>query len=83
METYIATFFTHFGAVKFARDLRSQGKNATLMPVPRDLSSSCGTCVRFEGPQEPIQWVPHAPELDRIFICGQKERTVIYENTGE
>ena len=22
---------------------------ATLMPVPRDLSSSCGTCVRWEG----------------------------------
>ena len=25
------------------------GWPARLMPVPRNLSSSCGTCVRYEG----------------------------------
>ena len=61
--TCIATFFSHFGAVRFKKDCDSLGWSAKLMPVPRDLSSSCGTCVRYEGdmpdpvPQEAEQIV--------------------------
>ncbi len=46
---YIATFYSHFGAIRFKKICESQGCAAKVMPVPRDLSSSCGTCVRFEG----------------------------------
>ena len=45
----IATFFSHFGAVSFRKTCEGAGIQARLMPVPRSLSSSCGTCVRFEG----------------------------------
>ena len=47
--TCVATFFSHFGAIRFKRQCDAQGISAALMPVPRSLSSSCGTCVRFEG----------------------------------
>ena len=46
---YIATFYSHFGAVRFMRLCRSQGLPARMAPVPRDLSSSCGTCVFYQG----------------------------------
>ncbi|WP_297212231.1 DUF3343 domain-containing protein [uncultured Flavonifractor sp.] len=46
---YIATFYSHFGAMRFKKDCERQGVEARLMPVPRDLSSSCGTCVRYGG----------------------------------
>jgi len=61
--TCIATFFSHFGAVRFKQSCDGLGWSAKLMPVPRDLSSSCGTCVRYEGdmpdpvPQEAEQIV--------------------------
>ena len=46
---YIATFYTHLGAMTFQKSLKAMGdETATMMPVPRALSSSCGTCVRFE-----------------------------------
>lgn len=48
--TLIATFYSHFGAVRFARALKERGLPARMAPVPRDLSSSCGTCVRYEDP---------------------------------
>ena len=48
MERYIATFFSHFGAIRFNKHLKSVGLSGTLMPVPRKVSSSCGTCVQFE-----------------------------------
>ena len=44
--TYIATFFSHFGAIRFKKLCQKSGWPARVMPVPRDLSSSCGTCVR-------------------------------------
>lgn len=48
---YIATFYSHFGAMRFKQEM--PGISAPrLMPVPRKLSSSCGTCVRFEGPED-------------------------------
>ena len=45
---YIATFYTHFGALSLQRKLKKQGVPAQMMPVPRALSASCGVCVRFE-----------------------------------
>lgn len=49
MNTYIATFYSHFGAMSFKKLCEAQGNSAKLMPVPRNLSSSCGTCVRFQA----------------------------------
>ena len=45
---YIATFYSHFGAIRFKRECKKMQISAEAMPVPRDLSSSCGTCVKFE-----------------------------------
>ena len=47
MITYIATFYSHYGAIQFRRNCQAMNLSAEVMPVPRDLSSSCGTCVRF------------------------------------
>ena len=47
--TCIATFFSHFGAIRFKKLCQNRLWPAVVMPVPRNLSSSCGTCVRFEG----------------------------------
>ena len=48
MRQYIATFFSHFGAIRFQRLCTQLGWPAQLAPVPRSLSSSCGTCVLFQ-----------------------------------
>ena len=49
MSTYVATFYTHLSAQLSCKRLRSAGCEARMMPVPRALSSSCGTCVRYEA----------------------------------
>lgn len=48
MNRYIATFHSHFGALRYCKALESSGIAAKPMPVPRRVSSSCGTCVRYE-----------------------------------
>ena len=47
MRDYIATFHTHLSALLTAEALEERGVQARMMPVPRALSSSCGTCVRY------------------------------------
>ena len=48
MNRYLATFFSHFGAMSYYKALKSQGITARPMPVPRKVSASCGTCVCYE-----------------------------------
>ena len=47
MKEFIATFHTHLSALMTSRSLTGLGIQARMMPVPRKLSSSCGTCVRY------------------------------------
>ena len=49
MKMYLATFHTHLAALRTQRTMKGLGISARMMPVPRRLSSSCGTCVRFEA----------------------------------
>jgi hypothetical protein len=70
---YIATFYSHFGAIRFKKEAPGI-KAPRLMPVPRSLSSSCGTCVQFDGPDD---WgVPeNTAEIEQIVkvIDGKYE----------
>ena len=78
--SYIATFYTHFGAMSFRKKMKSMGDDkAEMMPGPRALSSSCGTCVRFFMEVEPAA----VAEEDMERIVREEENgsfTVLYEN---
>ena len=56
---YTATFYTHASALITNRTLNKLGVSSRLAPVPRALSSSCGTCVMYECDD------PHLAEMDR------------------
>ena len=65
MGDYIATFFSHFGAMSFKKKCEKEGYPATIMPVPRNLSSSCGACVKFTGLAETAKnW--NCDELEQL-----------------
>lgn len=52
------------------------------MPVPRNLSSSCGTCVRCEG-----RWLEPqgeaAGDVERIAAWDGRSYTPVYQRTEE
>ena len=65
MDSYIATFFSHFGAMSCKKKCDKEGYPAAVMPVPRNLSSSCGTCVKFCGNvQVAEKW--HSDEVEQL-----------------
>lgn len=69
---YLVTFHTHFDAVKYNRSMKKAGYQAILKPVPRKLSSSCGSCVVLAAPGE--------LDLEQIFP-GYVER--LYQVTDD
>ena len=77
MQTYIATFFSHFGAIRFNKDLKAAGLSGKLMPVPRRVSSSCGTCVKFEAESDTVV---HSDDLEQLFLVNGEELTMLRSN---
>lgn len=73
----IATFYSHFGAIRFKRACDARHQDARIMPVPRSLSSSCGTCVQFEGE------CPEIPaEVEQIVTCEDGGYRTLYRAEG-
>lgn len=76
---YIATFYSHFGAIRFQRECRREGMQAQLMPVPRDLSSSCGTCVRFMAQKQVNPSHFTTEEMEKMVRETETGYEVIFE----
>ena len=73
----IATFHTHLGALRFQRKLERLGKEAALSPVPRKLSASCGTCVRFAAEFDP-SWSDE--DMEAVYAADGTGYRLIFEN---
>lgn len=70
-EQYVATFHTHLAALRSCNALKKQGiAGARLAPVPRRLSSSCGTCAFYEG-------------AEPMLSCMDSDVEAVYRRTGE
>ena len=70
MITYIATFYSHYGAIQFRRNCQAMNLSAEVMPVPRDLSSSCGTCVRFHAEADFPEKTEEVEQIVRVEPQG-------------
>ena len=79
MRDFVATFHTHLSALMTSRKLTSLGVNARMMPVPRKLSSSCGTCVLYVSAE------PHLDIMDEDVegvyeVTGKEQYALLMEN---
>lgn len=81
MKEYVITFHTHFEALVCMRALKKSGTaQAKLVPVPRALSSSCGTALRLNitastgFTEEQLCGM----EYDSVFmLCGEEYRKIM------
>ena len=79
MKEYIATFHTHLAALMTCRNLNGSGAKAGMMPVPRRLSSSCGTCVRYQA--EDALLAAMDADVEGVYeVIGKDEYVQLMEN---
>lgn len=74
---YIATFFTHSGAIGFSRALTKNNIENETLPVPRKLSSNCGIGVSFHY-EDHIDNL-HSDDMEKLFITKDGEYELIKE----
>lgn len=78
MTRYIATFHTHLAALRSSRSLTSAGIAAQMTPVPRKLSSSCGTCVRYESETPALELLDADADAEAVYEDAEGKYTLIH-----
>ena len=68
MQHSVVLFHSITGALQAEKRLKEKGIAIKLIPVPRQLSSDCGVCLRFERRDE--SEVKSVLEEERIEIQG-------------
>jgi hypothetical protein len=76
--SYLATFYTHCGAVKYQNFLKSRSIPVELMPVPRKLSSSCGISARFSYDGDIREMI--IEDIESLFIVENTDYKLLYNN---
>ena len=79
--SYIATFYSHFGAIRFKKLCQQRGIPVKVMPVPRALSSSCGTCAEYEG-DDPCPGGEYLPEVEQVVRLNGQGYQPVYGAEG-
>ena len=77
---YIATFYSHFGAIRFKREAPEGVTNIELRPVPRTLSSSCGTSASFDASESFTFIADSTEEIEQIVAVTDGGYQTIYES---
>ena len=80
MKEFIATFHTHLAALMTSRTLTGLGIQARMMPVPRKLSSSCGTCVRYLA--EEAHFSAMDEDVEAVYEKIGKEDSLLVMTAG-
>jgi len=75
---YIATFYTHSGAVKFSCFLEKENIHVELRPVPRQLTSNCGIAAQFSFSGDVSLYINE--DIEKIFSITSKGYELIHEN---
>ena len=75
--TYIATFYSHFGAIRYKKLCQEKGMTVRVMPVPRDLSSSCGTCAQYDS-DVPCPFSRYPEEVEQVVEVMDSGYRLIY-----
>mgnify|MGYP000218761875 CR=1 FL=1 len=77
VQRYLATFHTHLSAMLSCQSLKAAGADARMSPVPRSLSSSCGTCVRYTASSDLREQMD--PDLEALYQVTDASYLLILE----
>jgi len=70
---YYLLFFTTHDVLKAEKVLKKNNVAIELVPVPRNLSSDCGMCIKFDGDISIIKTLLHPSEMDKCLSYDGKD----------
>ena len=82
-QTYVITFFSHYDAVQFSQRAKKIGFDTKLMPVPRKISSSCGTGARCVVEERHDLSSLIEDGIDKIYLYDGNDYSLFYDVDSE
>lgn len=74
---YFLLFFTIHDVLKAEKALKGHDVEIELVPVPRNLSSDCGMCIKLKGDLERVKPYIDGIEMDKCVCYDGKEYQTI------
>ena len=74
-------FFTIHDVLKAEKALKGHDVEIELVPVPRNLSSDCGMCIKLKGGLEGIKPYINGIELDKCVSYDGEEYKLIADSS--
>ena len=79
-RNYLATFHTHLSALLSSQSLQGAGIPARMAPVPRALSSSCGTCVRYTAEGDRRELLDR--DVEAVYVAADGGYHLLWRDEG-
>jgi len=70
---YYLLFFTIHDVLRAEKILKKHNISIELVPVPRNLSSDCGMCIKLDGDLNIVKPLLNAFEMDKCVSYDGKE----------
>ncbi|OPY77318.1 MAG: hypothetical protein A4E64_01172 [Syntrophorhabdus sp. PtaU1.Bin058] len=78
---YFLIFFTIHDVLKAEKVLKTHNVDIELVPVPRNLSSDCGMCIKLKNELEGVKPYIDGIEMDKCVRYDGKEYQIIAQNS--
>ncbi len=72
-KTYFLLFHTIHDVLKVDKILKKEATLYELVPVPRNLSTDCGMCIKLENDLEGVKSHIEGIRMDKCFLFNGKE----------
>jgi hypothetical protein len=76
-RSYYLVFSTIHDVLRAERKLKEHGFNFELMPIPRNLSSDCGSCIRLYDEIEEVMECIGDIKIEKRFVHNGKDFTAL------
>ncbi len=75
MKEFIATFYTHHGAMATENALKKCKIECKIMPPPREISSSCTSCVFYKSESDMKDCIDN--DFESIYEATENKKFVL------
>ena len=85
IKYFIITFESNYLALKAEKELKKHNINLEFVPVPREISSACGVCLKLNEKTDVLSNISYETlwQVSEKPIAGSKKKEISYQQIGK
>ena len=85
IKYFIITFESNYLALKAEKELKKHNITLEFIPVPREISSACGVCLKLDKETEALNNISYETlwQVSEKPITDSKKKEISYQQIGK